>query len=171
VDAYLQIQADDSDTFVDLFRKHQPDVLSYVCRLSRGNIVLAEDITQQVFLSFWTHRNNYDLSKPFMPLLLTMAHNAWLNALKREDYRKVSPLHEEGAVHIDREMDERDLEKALEKALSDLDGPVREVFILSRYHGLKYEQISKRMGVSVKTVEARLSRALQELQNLLKDYL
>jgi RNA polymerase sigma-70 factor (ECF subfamily) len=45
------------------------------------------------------------------------------------------------------------------------------VFILSRYHGLKYSQIAQMMGISVKTVEARLSRALQDLQKLLKDFL
>ena len=102
---------------------------------------------------------------------LTMARNAWLNAAKREDYRKTSELKEDGAVQQDRGLERRELETAIEKSLTALDEPIREVFILSRYHGLKYSQIAQMMGISVKTVEARLSRALQDLQKLLKDFL
>ncbi len=122
-------------------------------------------------MSFWTHRNEYDLEKPITPLLLTMARNAWLNAAKREDYRKTSELKEDGASLLDRGLEERELEKVVEKSLASLDEPLREVFILSRYHGLKYSEIASMLGVSIKTVEARLSRALQDLQKLLKDFL
>lgn len=167
----LRLKSGDPEAFADLFREHQPGILNYVYRLSGGNSTLAEDVSQQVFMSFWTHRNEYDLDKPITPLLLTMARNAWLNAAKREDYRKTSELKEDGASLHDRGLERRELETAIEKSLTALDEPVREVFILSRYHGLKYFQIAQMLGISVKTVEARLSRALQELQKLLKDFL
>jgi RNA polymerase sigma-70 factor (ECF subfamily) len=167
----LRLKAGDPDAFADLFHEHQPGVLNYIYRLSGGNRTLAEDVSQQVFLSFWTHRNEYDLDKPLTPLLLTMARNAWLNAAKREEYRKTSELKEDGASQKDRGLEQRELETAIEKSLAALDDPLREVFILSRYSGLKYAQIAQVLGVSVKTVEARLSRALQDLQRLLKDFL
>ena len=167
----LRLKSGDPEAFADLFREHQPSILNYVYRLSGGNSTLAEDVSQQVFMSFWTHRNEYDLDKPITPLLLTMARNAWLNAAKREDYRKTSELKEDGASQQDRGLERRELETAIEKSLSSLEEPLREVFILSRYHGLKYSQIAQMLGISVKTVEARLSRALQDLQKLLKDFL
>ena len=167
----LRLKSGDPDAFAELFREYQPSILNYVHRLSGGNSTLAEDVSQQVFMNFWTHRNEYDLEKPVMPLLLTMARNAWLNAAKREDYRKTSELKEDGASQQDRGLERRELETAIEKSLTALDEPIREVFILSRYHGLKYSQIAQMMGISVKTVEARLSRALQDLQKLLKDFL
>jgi RNA polymerase sigma-70 factor (ECF subfamily) len=167
----LRLKAGDPEAFADLFREHQPGILNYVYRLSGGNSTLAEDVSQQVFMSFWTHRNEYDLDKPITPLLLTMARNAWLNAAKREDYRKTSELKEDGASGHDRGLERRELETAIEKSLASLDEPLREVFILSRYHEMKYAQIAQLMGISVKTVEARLSRALQDLQKLLKDFL
>jgi hypothetical protein len=46
--------------------------------------------------------------------------------------------------------------------------PFRGVFILSRYHSLKYAQIARMLGISVKADEARLSRALRDLQRMLK---
>ena len=167
----LRLKSGDPEAFADLFREHQPTILNYVYRLSGGNSTLAEDVSQQVFMSFWSHRNEYDLDKPITPLLLTMARNAWLNAAKREDYRKTSELKEDGASQQDRGLERRELESAIEKSLSALDEPLREVFILSRYHSLKYSQIAQMLGISVKTVEARLSRALQDLQKLLKDFL
>lgn len=167
----LRLKSGDPDAFAELYREYQPAILNYVHRLSGGNRTLAEDVSQQVFMNFWTHRNEYDLDKPVMPLLLTMARNAWLNAAKREDYRKTSELKEDGASQHDRGLEQRELEKAIERSLTALEEPIREVFILSRYHGLKYSQIAQMMGISVKTVEARLSRALQDLQKLLKDFL
>jgi RNA polymerase sigma-70 factor (ECF subfamily) len=167
----LRLKSGDPEAFAELFREHQPGILNYIYRLSGGNSSLAEDVSQQVFMNFWTHRNEYDLDKPITPLLLTMARNAWLNAAKREDYRKTSELKEDGASGHDRGLERKELETAIEKALASLDEPLREVFILSRYHEMKYAQIAQMLGISVKTVEARLSRALQDLQKLLKDFL
>jgi len=167
----LRLKSGDPEAFADLFREHQPGILNYIYRLSGGNTALAEDVSQQVFMNFWTHRNEYDLDKPITPLLLTMARNAWLNAAKREDYRKTSELKEDGASGHDRGLERRELETAIEKSLASLEEPLREVFILSRYHEMKYAQIAQMLGISIKTVEARLSRALQDLQKLLKDFL
>ena len=167
----LRLKAGDPEAFAELFHEHQPGILNYIYRLSGGNSTLAEDVSQQVFMSFWTHRNEYDLDKPITPLLMTMARNAWLNTAKREDYRKTSELKEDGASGHDRGLERRELETAIEKSLAALDEPLREVFILSRYHEMKYAQIAQMLGISIKTVEARLSRALQDLQKLLKDFL
>src|SRR5437773_1019380 len=165
----VRLKAGDPDAFGEFFRKHQPGILNYVYRLSGGNRSLAEDVTQQVFLNFWTHRADYDLERPLVPLLLTMARNAWVNAAKREEYRKTAPLLETAAesppAGMGRALEQRELEKAVEGALGKLASPIREVFILSRYQGLKCSQIAEVLGLSDKTVEARLSRALQDLHS------
>ena len=172
----LRLKNGDADAFAEIYRLHHPSILSFVHRLS-GNLVLAEDVAQHVFMNFWTHRADYDLEKPLPPLLLTMARNAWLNAAKREEYRRTSPLQEELAPsparggRLDPRLEQKEIEEALERGLAALEPPVREVFVLSRYHEMKYAEIAQTLGVSVKTVEARLSRALQALQETLKDFL
>jgi RNA polymerase sigma-70 factor (ECF subfamily) len=168
----LRLKNGDADAFAEIYRLHQPAVLNFVHRLSGGHAVLAEDVVQHVFMNLWTHRGDYDLEKPLPPLLLTMARNAWLNTAKREEYRRTSPLLEENAPSApgDR-LAGKEIEDVLRRALDALDPPVREVFVLSRYHEMKYAEIAQTLGVSVKTVEARLSRALQVLQDRLKDFL
>jgi RNA polymerase sigma-70 factor (ECF subfamily) len=170
-----RLKAGDPEVFGEFFKKHHPGVLNYVYRLTGGNRTLAEDVAQQVFMNFWTHRAEFDLERPVVPLLLTMARNAWVNAAKREEYRKTSPLTEAAAESppssMGRELEQRELELAVERSLAKLEPPIREVFILSRYHGLKYAEIAGVLGLSIKTVEARLSRALEELHAHLKDFL
>ena len=174
-----RLKEGDPEAFADLYRAHQPGVLNFVYRLSGRNAALAEDVAQQVFMNFWNHRSQYDLTKPLAPLLLTMARNAWLNAAKREEYRKTSPLQEDLAPsgparrsdRLDPRLEQKELEDALERALAALEPGMREAFLLSRYQGLKYAEIAQVLGVSVNTVEARLSRALEHLQEKLKDFL
>jgi RNA polymerase sigma-70 factor (ECF subfamily) len=135
----VRLKAGDPEAFGEFFRKHQPGILNYVYRLSGGNRSLAEDVSQQVFMSFWSHRLEFDLERPLVPLLLTMARNAWVNAAKREEYRKTSPLLETAAesppAATGRALEQQELERAVERALGKLEPPVREVFILSRYQG------------------------------------
>ena len=110
-----------------------------------------------------------------------MARNAWLNLAKREGLRKAhlaeltaeaSGDRESPAVAArDRQLEERELSDTLERALSALEPTLREVFILSRYQGLKYAEIGEILGISVKTVEARLSRALHFLHDRLREFL
>jgi RNA polymerase sigma-70 factor (ECF subfamily) len=167
-----RLRQGDPDAFADFFREHHPGILNYVHRLSGGNTVLAEDVAQQVFLNFWTHRQSYDLDKPLVPLLLTMARNAWLNAAKRESLRSSTPEEAAAPESVrDRHLEREELQSALDRALQSLDPGVREVFILSRYHELRYGEIAELLGISIKTVEARLSRALKDLQTGLKDFL
>ncbi len=173
----MRLREGDPEAFSEIFAQYQPGVTNYVYRLSGGNIALAEDIAQQVFLSFWLHREEYDLEKPVTPLLLTMARNAWLNAAKKETLRKAHLAGKtaeagegETAAH-DHRLEQKEIEDALERALSSLEPALKEVFVLSRYQGLKYSEIGELLGISVKTVEARLSRALRMLHDQLKDFL
>jgi RNA polymerase sigma-70 factor (ECF subfamily) len=166
-----RLKAGDPQAFAEIYRQFQPGLFSFIYKLSNRNAILAEDVCQQVFLNFWTHREGYDLEKPLLPLLLTMARNAWINASKKEEYRKTSELKEDGPSHHDPTLDVRELGQVVERALASLPPEHREVFVLSRYHALKYNQIAGMLGISVKTVEARLSKALQDLQKQLKDFL
>lgn len=168
-----RVQAGDPQAFREIFQEYQPGLYHYVYRLSGGDAAAAEDVTQQVFLNFWLHRKEYDLQRPLAPLLLTMARNAWVNTVRRESLRRAPPPIEAAPpdTRAERHLERQELERAVERALQELEEPLREVFVLSRYNGLKYGEIAEVLGISIKTVEARLSRALHELERKLKDYL
>ena len=59
----------------------------------------------------------------------------------------------------------------MDETLSLMDDNARKSFILSRYYGYSYKEISAMLGISVKTVEYHISRTLAKLRIALKDYL
>ena len=65
----------------------------------------------------------------------------------------------------------KDLEDHLSKALEHLPHECRKIFELSRFEGLKYQQIAERLNISIKTVETQMSRALFKIRFELKDHL
>jgi RNA polymerase sigma-70 factor (ECF subfamily) len=66
---------------------------------------------------------------------------------------------------------EQEIEVALRAAVSELPDRCREVFELSRTHGLKYSEIATTLGISVKTVEAQMGKALRTLRVKLAPWL
>jgi RNA polymerase sigma-70 factor (ECF subfamily) len=64
-----------------------------------------------------------------------------------------------------------ELEDKIRKAIDKLPPKRREIFILSRYHGLKYDSIAQQMGISSKTVENQMVKALKFLRGELREYL
>jgi RNA polymerase sigma-70 factor, ECF subfamily len=64
-----------------------------------------------------------------------------------------------------------ELERAIREAVRDLPDRCREVFELSRVHGLRYSEIASAMGISVKTVEVQMGKALRVLRERLSAWL
>ena len=64
-----------------------------------------------------------------------------------------------------------ELEKKLQKALNDLPGECRTIFQLSRFEGLRYQQIADHLGLSIKTVESQMGKALKRLRVSLAEFL
>jgi RNA polymerase sigma-70 factor, ECF subfamily len=65
----------------------------------------------------------------------------------------------------------KELEARLQHALSQLPGQCRAIFQLSRFGGLKYREIAEQLGISIKTVEAQVCKALKHLRDQLADLL
>jgi len=107
--------------------------------------------------------------------LFACARNLLVDHLRKQQHRQHEPLpaNEAGEPHgaplenvvIDREHLER-----LQQAIERLPPRCREVFLLSRLHGLTYADIGERLGISSKTAFAHMVRALQRLNAELHDF-
>jgi RNA polymerase sigma-70 factor (ECF subfamily) len=64
-----------------------------------------------------------------------------------------------------------ELQDAVAEAMSELSAPQREVFEMSRRDGMTYPEIASALDISVKTVEARMGRALRHLRERLAEWL
>ncbi len=66
---------------------------------------------------------------------------------------------------------ETELRQALDNAISKLSDRCREVFVLSRFENLKNKEIAEKLGITEKTVENQINKALRVLRTELKDFL
>jgi RNA polymerase sigma-70 factor (ECF subfamily) len=69
------------------------------------------------------------------------------------------------------ELQSKNLEHSYQQVLAAMPEKRREVFLASRFDGLKYAEIADKMGISLKTVETHMSAAIKQLKDGLKDYI
>ena len=135
----------------------------------------AEDVVQDVLLNLWNKRGRIVITDSLASYLFLSVRNTSLNHLKHDSIRsrvmtdlRLSLL-DEGADYNTHQVEE--LKALITQALSELPFEQRRAFEMSRFEGKTYEQIARETGVSVKTVEYRISQALRKLEVSLADYL
>lgn len=168
-----RVRQGDDGAFAALFRLHYPTLVVIAARLL-GERALAEEIAQDVMLELWRRREALALSGPLAAYLSQAARNRALNRIRQQ---KTARLAEPflRAPSTSATADERalsgELQRAVDGALASLSAPQREVFELSRVRGLTYPEIAAVLDISVKTVEARMGRALKQLRERLSPWL
>lgn len=170
-----RIRGGDERALETVFRAHFAGMASFVQRFVRSPDV-AEELVQDIFLKLWTKREQLSDIESFRTYLFRAARNQALNWLRRQklerrwqeehagdDEASASPLADEEAA-------EQELSAAVQEAINRLPPRCREVFLLSRDGGLTYAEIANTLGISVKTVETQMGRALKALRLALQQY-
>lgn len=174
------IKKDENNAFKFLFKRYYPRLLGYAIRFVREKDI-AEDILQEVFLTFWEKRSLLK-SISISSLLFCMVRNACINYLKRKslverysiDYLENIEGEErlysaDLALSADEQALYEDLKQQIQDALSVLSDRSREVFLLSRFKGLKNREIAQLLGISTTAVEKHISNSLKKISSYLKD--
>lgn len=135
----------------------------------------AEEVAQEVMVELWRRRHVMDTGVTLRAYLLRSVRNRALNHLRhlrvrRETTGAVEALYDE-PVASDQPVVAKELAAAMKIALDELPPRCREVFDLSRVHGLKYAEIAESLGISQKTVEAQMGKALRVLRARLAAWL
>ena len=137
-----------------------------------GDLDEAKGLVHEVFVSMWEKFDGLPADMNYNSYLYTAVRNRSLNFLrdKKKNVMLENVAERELAETID-PMGTKELETEIEMAIQSLPEKCREVFELSRREGLKYAQIAIKLGISIKTVEAQMSKALGVLRVHLKEFL
>lgn len=168
-----RLRAGDDAAFAAIFRLHYPSLVGSGTRILRER-ALAEEVAQEVLLELWRRRATLTLSSALGSYLHQATRNRALNRLRQErTARRGEPyVRPPGASpDADNRALSAELRAAADQAIRNLTAPQREVFDLSRARGLTYHEIAELLGISVKTVEARMGRALKQLRERLAPWL
>jgi len=126
-------------------------------------------------LELWRRRESLEGESSPQAYLFQSTRNRALNHLRHERVEKRGQPFATGRSEIDAPapalLVEEEIQVALRDAVAALPGRCREVFQLSRSQGLKYLEIADLLGISVKTVEAQMGRALRLLREELAPWL
>lgn len=169
--------------FSRFFQENQEKFLSFAYSYLR-NKEEAEDLLMESMISLWENRNRWEKDSNLHALLLTIIRNKALNLLEHKQVRLRA--EEDINSHNQRELGLRistlkacepdqifntEIQHIVHKALEEMPIQSRTIFMLSRHQNLPNKQIAEQLNISLKTVEAHITKALRILRLELKDYL
>lgn len=142
----------------------------------------AENLAQEAFLHLWQNRETVESINGIQSFLYTYAKSRCLNFIR---HNKVKDRFKNDVLnHKERELDIEilnsvqfdtleltELERIINDSINDLPPKTREVFIKKRFENKKNAEIAEEMQVTLKAVEAHMTKALKILKTKLSDYL
>lgn len=136
----------------------------------------AEEIVQSTFLSVWEKKDSLDIKTSLKSYLYTMVRNTSLNVIKHEKIKQkyvgqALTVNERSYDGVAQAVLSSELEERIHQAMQILPEQCRLVFKLSRFEELKYAEIAEQLGISIKTVENHMGKALKIMREQLRDYL
>jgi RNA polymerase sigma-70 factor, ECF subfamily len=171
----LQIKSGDKGSFEIIFRKYYQELCQHAYRFVT-DVHLAEEIVQDFFFKFWIKRESLAVNSSLKSYLFRAVQNHSLNHLehvkinrKYADY--IGFQTAAGGSAVTDHMIEKELERQIQKAIVCLPARRREIFELSRFEGLKYQEIADKLEINIKTVESQMTKALEQLRSELSEYL
>ncbi len=164
-----RIRGGDERALEQVFRSYYDGMCSFVRRFVHAPDI-AEELVQDVFFKLWSKRETLTEIDALRTYLFRAARNTALNHLRR---KKLESAWEEqeaalgepttlGATDDDASTDE--VSRAVNGAVAKLPARCREIFLMSREGGLTYGEIATTLGISIKTVETQMGRALKSLR-------
>ena len=169
-DSALMLRYRDGDVtaFETLYRRHKDPVYRYLLRLS-GHNETAEDVFQEVWGKIVKARASYRPTAKFTTFLYRVAHNCFIDHVRRNK-RHAGSMSLEPELHPDTgESPETATERSLarerlEAALADLPEEQRDAFLLYEEGGLSVDQIAAVTGCNRETAKSRLRYAVNKLR-------
>lgn len=169
-----RLRQGDEQAYDSLFRDWYPSLVRASESIVQSRAV-AEEIVQDVLLELWRRRESLVSSSSPQAYLFQSTRNRSLNHVRHErvvrqgePYARRPESMEPSALA---QMVEDEMQAAVQRAVDRLPERCREVFQLSRTHGLRYSEIAEVLDISVKTVEAQMGKALKTLREELRPWL
>lgn len=163
--------------FETFFKNMQPRLFAYCCKYIDDKET-ARDLVQECFISFWEKKQEVIVSAE--SYLFASVRNRALSYIRsqkiRSDYHESLKLrikefefHPEGSNPVV-DLYMKEMKQMLKEALSTLPSRSHQIFIMSRYEGMKNQAIADELGISIRTVESHLYQSLRHLKKQLKDF-
>ncbi|CAL1517682.1 RNA polymerase sigma-70 factor [Chitinophaga sp. MM2321] len=163
------------DAFRAIYEQYWSKLYS-VCFYTVASREVAEDLVMEIFLSIWNNREKLQIDNLEHYLVRAAKNKAIKHILQQRkstaslhlmmDALEQLPADNTPQHHLEL----KELTNSIADSVSSLPEKTQQIFLLNREHGLTYQEIAQQLGVSVKTVEYHISKALRILSRLVVAY-
>lgn len=171
-DLIIALKEGDSKAYTFLVNQYHHKLCVYVYSLTKDND-LAEDIVQNVFMAIWNKKHKLKEEFVMKSYLYKSVYNEFIDQYRKE--KSVLPLekkHFDALSSIVEDEDENSLEKLIKlvkKEIENLPPKCKQTFLLSKQDGLTNVEIAEFLNVSIKSVEAHMTKAFSILRKTVGD--
>ena len=166
-----QLLRRDVSAFEQLYERHSRIVYSLVLRILRQGTT-AEEVVQDVFLQLWRNSARYDLSRPFVPWLLTLARNRALDHLRlkserqrrREEQTEEFPQIASAPPEYEKALDEKRRAEQVRALIGSLPAAQKKAIELAYFEGLSHSEIAASLQEPLGTVKSWIRNGLLRLK-------
>lgn len=169
-----KVQGGDVEAFGELIRRYEPKMLRYAKKFLFGTED-AKDQIQEVFLKAYMNIKSFDVSRRFSPWLYRIAHNEFLNAIKKHKRLPVFAFdldtlfpHLTAKETADQGIRAGEIKEMLDKSLGELHPKYRELLVLYYFEEMDYKEIAEILQIPVGTVGVRLKRGREMLKQIIE---
>jgi RNA polymerase sigma-70 factor (ECF subfamily) len=177
----LRFKNGDEIAFEKIFKSNTPQIVGF-CNQFISDWDKSKSLAQEAFINLWLNREKIETLNGIKAFLYTYARSSCLNYIrhrkvisKYEDLQlqsKEDLLNSEVLESFDfNSLEFIELEELIMRSINDLPDQCRRVFMLSRFEGKMNKEIAEELDISIKSVEANMTRALKALRGNLVDYL
>lgn len=169
------IRQGDKNSFEYVFRTYYGNLCQYASQILTDKDA-SEEVVQELFYQLWQKRAAFQVTTSLKSYLFRAVHNSCLNYIKHHKIKETYVQHYQQensgiAVNQHQAIELKELQSRISRAVEMLPPERRKVFMMIRYEERKYKEVAELLGISVKTVENQMGKAMQSLRVALKDYL
>jgi len=170
---FKKIKDGDIKAFETIFRRYHLPLCIYASSIT-GRADIAPDVVQDIFYIIWKERATIRIRSSVGNYLYGAVKNRSLQYLERmrvhERYVEyVSNKPEPAAPSPQEQLEYKELETAVDTTLARLPERRLLIFRMHRMQGLKYAEIAEKLSISVKTVEAEMTKAYRHIRQEIKN--
>lgn len=169
-----EIKADNMFAFDVLYKKYSKRLYRFGFSIIKSQEE-TENLMQDVFLNLWENRHKVEKDSSIKSYIFTIAYNSAISIIRKKakesqfvEYLKSIQKINQEPVNVEVEYNE--LTNKLDEIIKELPQRQKEVYLLHRVEGLKYNEIAERLNISINTIENHMSRALKTIREKLGNY-
>jgi RNA polymerase sigma-70 factor (ECF subfamily) len=177
---WLDIKKGNELAFIDFEKELSPSLYRYILFLLDDDSVIAEEILQDILVKIWFDREKINIRGKIKPYLYKAAKNQTINYLNSKNTRKSSVyklvsykswqfITETFICQDDiiEKLEANDTKELINKCVKELPDQCRQIFEMSRFHGLSNKEIAIKLKLSQNTIRTQLYRALVKIRSVL----